>query len=274
MISVHVISDLDLKFNEFTPKTEETIPDVDLVILNGNIAYQPKRGMLYAETLCNKYPRTHFVYNFGFHELYTKGGFFKSRDELVSSVKSRANFNSNWPQNLHFFPEDYKRLTLRNGHKVDIFCAFGYPQIYSYKGSWEDHIWYKNIMVDMTQDIEDPRLVLPKDTSRVNHGHWPVWATKEWINEQNQIEFNKIKSWELNYDENSGFKILVTHINPVRDSRYENMSVDFFNMHLDKGMWIGSNTKVENTMYLGAKFISNPGRGEQARSLVIHAERK
>ena len=38
MTKIHVISDLDLGFNEFTDKIDEVIPeDIDLVILNGNL---------------------------------------------------------------------------------------------------------------------------------------------------------------------------------------------------------------------------------------------
>ena len=64
MIKVHVISDLFLGFNEFANPEDEVLPEVDLVILNGNIGHL-KRGMLYAETLCRKYPETQFVYNLG-----------------------------------------------------------------------------------------------------------------------------------------------------------------------------------------------------------------
>jgi hypothetical protein len=271
MFTVHVISDLDLKFNEFTPETEQNIPDVDLVILNGNIALQRKRAMLYIEELCNKYPTTQFVYNYGFYELYYEGSIPKFKDEIIAATKSRQLIYKGWPKNLHYLHRENEIIKLRNGYIVDVFCCFGFPKIINYSGNWEDHIWFKNIIMDIARDIDDKRLILPNDTSRVCHGYMPVWATQEWVNEQNQIELEKVKTWELDYDETSGYKILVTHINPVKDTRCSNQTLNFFNIHLDRRLWIGSNSKVTNMMYLGAKFISNPGRGTDARSLVFEA---
>lgn len=272
MFTVHVISDLDLKFNEFTPETEQNIPDVDLVILNGNIALQRKRGMLYVEELCKKYPTTQFVYNYGFYELYFEGCVPKFKDEIVAATHARQTIYQGWPKNLHYLHRASKAIPLRNGDIADVFCCFGFPNIVNYRGHWEDHVWYKNIISDVTIDINDPRAILPKNTSRVVHGYLPIWATQEWINEQNQIEFEKVRDWELNVQ--VGHKVLVMHINPIKDSRCENQSLNFFQIHLDGGIWIGSNTRVSNTMYLGAKYISNPGRGADARSLVVQANRR
>jgi len=270
MFSLHVISDLDLEFNEFTPKTEENIPDVDCVILNGNIGKHPKRGMRYVEELCEKYPQTQFVYNYGFHEYYPKGSLQKNTNEVAASLVTRQNFNKNWPNNLHCFLETSKQIKLRTGYTIDVFCAFGYPKINSYTGNWEDTIWNKFVVAELTRDINDPRLNLPKETSRVSHGEWPIWATPEWLNDKNQTEYQKIKKWEVTYDANSGYKILVTHINPLRDSRLENQKVEFFNIHLNNRLWVTANTKIEKTQYLGSKLISNPGRGQTARSSVEH----
>lgn len=279
MFTVHVISDLFLKFNEFTPESEKKLPDVDVVILNGNLAYSSKRAMLYVEELCSLYPTTQFIYNYGFSEMFPVGLIPKSSygddvSEFVNAVFVRINLNTDWPKNLHFLHRNSKRIVLRNHHVLDIFCTFGYPKIIRYNGEWEDTVWYKNVIMDVTTDITDPRVILPNDTSRVCHGDIPIWATQQYINEQNEKDFKKIREWELTYDENSGFKVLVTHMNPVKDSRCTGQVVDFFNIHLDKGLWIGSDTYVNNLMYLGAKFVSNPGRGEKARSLVITADRK
>lgn len=276
MFTVHVISDLNLQFNEFTPESDKSIPDVDLVVLNGNIGTMPKRGQLYVEELCTKYPTTQFVYNPGFSELYPPGFIPKSKygNEIFNAIKARTTHNKFWPKNLHCFPEESKRIVLRNGHVVDVFSAFGYPKIYKLNCPWEETIWFKNIVSEVTRDFNDPRAIIPKETSKVSHGDLAIWATQEWMNEQNEIEYKKIRDWELTYDDNSGYKILITHINPIKDSRCKNQVVDFFNIHLNEGLWIGSDTKVANVMYVGAKFVSNPGRGEEARSLVIEADRR
>lgn len=274
MFRVHVISDLTLKFNEFTPKNELNIPDVELVILNGNIAKNPKRGMLYAEELCFRYPDVQFVYNYGLYERFPIGIIPKSKyeDEVLNSLKIRSELNSSWPKNLHCFPGSRKIITLRNGHVADIYCALGFPKIIKSNIDWHDSYFYKNCIIDISMDITDTRLELPNNTSKVNHGDLPIWATQEWINNQNAKEFKEIRAWELDYHTNSGYKILVMHMNPINDSRCAGLDVDFFNIHLNNGLWVGSNTTVNNCMYLGAKYISNPGRGEEQRSLIFETQ--
>jgi len=267
MFTVHVISDLYLLFNEFTPESEYNIPDVDLVIINGNIGILPKRGMLYVYELCKKYPSTQFVYNHGFIELYTIGVIPKVNEDMTITYEQRSFLNENYPKNLVQSYRKHKLIKLRNGHIADVFCAFGFPHVHSFKGEWKDTIWHKNIIVASTDDLNDSRITLPIGTSLASHGNFPIWASQDWINEQNKIEYTKIRDWELNVRE--GSKVLVTHINPVSDNRIVNQTVEFFNVHLHNGLWIGSNTPVTNTSYLGARFFSNPGRGEQARSLVI-----
>lgn len=265
MSTLHIISDLNLQFNEFTPFAEEKIPDVDLVILNDNIASTIKRGFLYVESLCFKYPDIQFVYNLGFNDLYDPGHIPKNDNEIVAAVEARIKFNKSWPKNLHSFYERSKEIQLRNGEIVDIFCSFGFPNIVAYEGAWEDHIWWRDIIYDVVRDINDPRAVLPANTSRVDHGWIPLWATQEWINSKNLQESNLIKTWLLN-NENKN-KILVTTINPVNDSRCIKQTVKFFNLNFN-GTWISSNTKLDMT-YNGARLITNPGRGEAVRSLVI-----
>lgn len=267
MFTVHVISDLNLLYNEFTPESEYNIPDVDLVVLNGNIGVLPKRSQLYVEELCKKYPDTQFVFNYGFSEFYPNGIMPKVNEVINTTYEQRESLNENTPKNFTRLYRKNKLIKLRNGDIADVFCAFGFPYIYSFKGKWEDYIWYRNIIVKGIDDPRDPEITLPKGTTLCNHGSMPVWASQQWINEQNAIEFNLIRDWELNVRE--GSKILLTHINPIQDSRTTNQVVEFFNIHLHNGVWIGSNTYINNTLYLGARFYSNPGRGETARSLVI-----
>lgn len=275
MFRVHVISDLNLKFNEFTPENELNIPNVELVILNGNIAKNPKRGMLYAEQLCAKYPETQFVYNYGFYERFPIGIFPKSKygTEILNATKTRSNLNDQWPKNLHVFIDDRKILKLRNGHIADVYCAFGFPKILRSKTDWESSYLHRNCIIDTTRDIHDSRITLPEHTSKVSHGDIPVWATIEWFNEQNKLEFQKVRSWELNYNAESGYKILAMHMNPIKDTRCIGLDVDYFDIHLNQGLWLGSDTPIDSTLYLGAKYISNPGRGAKARSLVFTAQR-
>ena len=260
MIRIHIISDLFLEYNEFTPIEDTIIPDVDLVILNGNIGHL-KRGMFYAEELASVYPDIEFIYNFGETERF-RGAQQKYNTELFDSMKVRVEKNPLWPKNLHW-SIDPIHLTLKNGRKVDILCTYGFPKIYSCNVPWEETIWFSEYVMGVTTDHDSFR---PKDASIVWHGTHPVWASLAMINEQHTLEHAKIKQWEL---EPTTFKILVTHINPYKDSRCKDIEYAPPRIHLENGLWIAADTKTQNLKFLGARLESNPGRGSPIRSNVI-----
>jgi len=264
MIKIHVISDLFYGFNEFSDPIDETIPDVDLVIINGNIGHI-KRGMFYAEKLCLKYPDIQFVYNLGETERYYMAA-VKITNEIELGLNIRKTSNSSWPKNLHW-SQDPMIINLKDFNSVDVLCTYGFPKIHQYEGSWEDTNWYKNYVSEMVETI-DPTSYKhkPKDTSNVNHGTLPMWASVDWINEQHEKEYQKVKKWEL---EPTVTKILVTHINPYNDQRLINQTVSPYKIHLYNQYWIASNTKVENIKMLGSRLYSNPGRGIVARSRIL-----
>lgn len=258
--SLHVISDLNLGYNEFSTYDED-IPNVDLVVLNGNIG-QIKRGMLYAHTIANKYPTTQFVYNLGETELYLYN-MEKFKGELVKQIELRKNTADSWPKNLHW-SLDSMIINLRNGSRVDVLCTYGFPKIHSYVGDWQETHWFKHYMLDVTADDEFKL----SETSNVRHGPAPIWATKESINAHHDLELQKVKDWELTQ---TSYKILVTHVNPLKDIRTGNQVVSPYLVHLNDMLWITSNTKV-SAKFLGAKLVSNPGRGHMARSVVFNID--
>lgn len=269
MTKIHVISDLYLGFNEFSIE-EEQIPDVDLVILNGNIGLL-KRSMLYAETLCQKYPDTQFVYNYGHAECYK--GPPKYVEELDQGLEIRKNSNSTWPKNLHW-SKTPQSITLRNGHEINILCTYGYPNIRECSIPWTETAWYRDHLMEMYEDFPMDKYAdgdwgRPRGTSPVNHGWYPLFASREWIQEQHQKEWKLVQDWEVN---GKGLKILVTHINPYKDSRCEGQKVSPYLIHLNHGYWIGSNVECNGALFLGAKLYSNPGRGPLARQKVITIE--
>lgn len=254
MTKIHVISDLYLRFNEHSHQ-EELLPDVDLVIINGNIGHI-KRSMLYAETLCKKYPDIQFIYNLGETELYhTMPKFY---GEIQESLSIRRSTNSTWPKNLHWCDKP-QIIQCRNHAKFDVLCTYGYPKIHRVKTSWEDTRWSKFYVTDIIDD-DDPsgKWYKPIETSNVRHGCIPVFANMDWVNAQHVIEHQQVKKWELEPTEH---KLLVTHINPYMDDRTANQVTSPYLIHLNEGVWIGSNTQVNNINFLGSRFFSNPGRG-------------
>jgi len=263
MATIHIISDLFLGHNEFS-QSEENIPDVDLIILNGNIG-DLKRSMLFAETLCKKYPDSQVVVNSGFTERYH---YFvpKFAEEPMEGVTSRQKINPHWLENLHFSLNTTMHIKLRTGETFSILCVFGFPHIHNVDGDWMSSWYYRNIAADVTFNQNDPRILKPKNTSNVCHGHFPIWASHEWVNTKHKEEELNIKNWEITPDHR---KILVTHINPYKDDRNSNLTVSPYLIHLNDGLWVTSNTKVEDVRFLGARLVSNPGRGELPRSHVV-----
>lgn len=264
-MTYHIISDLYL-FHTENSEQEDRIPDVDIVFINGNIGLSNERSLLYITNLCKLCPTTQFVYNPGFTEIYTAGHIPKHYGETRSNLELTQKFNKDWPSNLHYNYGVGKIITLRNNYSIDCMSLFGFPLILKTQIEWEKTPWFKNIIMDITSDYSDPRFKKPKETSNVKHGTCPIWATREWVNEQHENEWNIVRKWERF---NSGhFKVLSTHLNPYNDYRYEGQSVIPYNIHLMGGLWVCGGTDVK-VNFVGATLISNPGRGLDRRSKVI-----
>lgn len=263
MTSLHIISDLHLGFNE-KAEEEHNIPDVDVVIVNGNIS-SPKRAMLYLETLCNKYPSTQFVYNTGYTERFhlAKEKFIGHRD---ISEKLRSLVYTKYPKNLHFPLNNNIVIDTRNGRQLDVLCVFGFPEIVKSMIDWETTWYHRHICMDVTRDYKHVSFKKPAETSDVSHGEIPIFASMEFINKQNENETSLIRNWEVSSVHS---KILVTHINPYNDERNYGLKVRPHLIHLDYSLWVTSNTKVSDVRFSGANLISNPGRGIEQRSNII-----
>ena len=260
MFTLHVISDLNYHFNEFSEAIDEIIPDVDLVIINGNISSHIKRSMLYAETLANKYPDIYFIFNPGDKDNISHGQ-EKFKGEGRENMKIRQWANSTWPKNLHF--QQNIQLNLKSGDAVDVLCMFGFPKIRAFAGQWSDSYWYKNFVAEVTTDASK---FAPKDVLDTHCGRIPVFADAAWINEQHDTEYQMVKKWEIN---ETSYKILVTQINPYRDYRTVNQKVTGYNIHLHNMLWVTTGEMQNSINYVGAKLISNPGRGNLPRGKVF-----
>jgi hypothetical protein len=265
-ISVHLISDLNLGYNELS-QDDETIPDVDLVVINGNLGH-PKRGMLYMEKLCAKYPDTQFVCNLGESELYIESNYPKTMDEVKLQTLKRKTHNETWPKNLHYSLQPMI-INLRNNQKVDVFCLYGFPFIHSIKGQWEETNWHRYYYKELIEDYQpEGKPYKPAGTSNVNHGAQHIPADKDWVNKEHEKEWLVVKKWEL---ENNGcYKILVTHFSPYNDPRLVNQEYGPYNIHIDKScLWLTASSEHNGVQFLGGKLYGNPGRGSKCRSKVI-----
>ena len=262
---IHVISDLFLRFNE--PSTDdEFLPEADLVIINGNIGH-PKRSMLYVETVCKKYPDTPFIYVLGETELHMS--ITKSLDEVEQSLIIRRDNSLTWPSNLYFLDQP-TTITCKNGEKFDILSVYGFPRIHSIQGQWKDTRWARYYIMDYYHFLDkDPtgKWFKPEGTSSVDHGHIPIFSTLKWINEQNELERQKIQKW---LSEKEHKKLLITHVNPYYDTRFTGQIQSSYPLDFTDVVWITSSTECErDIIYQNARLYSNPGRRHARYNMLI-----
>lgn len=266
-LTAHLISDLFLGYNEFSDE-DEHIPDVDLVFLNGNIG-SLKRSMYFSEILCKKYPDTQFICNLGETELYSYNIPTRSLQELREQCIKRQTYNDTWPKNLHYNYNDNMIIECRGGKKIDILTLYGFPKILTSSVPWEETSWYRYYFKDLIyEDIPVKNPFKPEDTSNVNHGVAIIPADLNFINELHEAEWKRAKKWEIT--NNGYYKILVTHINPVNDSRLSKQKYRPFDIHLDStGTWLSTNVEQTGIKFIGGRLFSNPGRGIDKRNKVI-----
>lgn len=261
MIKIHVISDLDLGFNEFANPVDETLPACDLVVFNSN---PDKRNLLYIETLCKKYPEIQFLMN-GAKPLLSMP---TQAPGLENQLTARQLISDHWPSNLHVSCSWPISITV-NDQKLDVLCLYGTPK-------------FSNPEVDISQSVfckrhrgsfgmtEDHSLFRPKNADDVYHGEFPILPTAKLSNYSHDIEEQFAKKWELTYNETSGKKLLVTHMSPLLEPMLDGFGYSIYTgIHLDGGVWITAHKSWNKAVYLGARLLSNPGRGAEARSRVF-----
>lgn len=264
MAKIHIISDLNLNYNEQTNAEDELIPpDCDLLVINGDVGRYLKRSLFYAETISSKYPDIPVIYNIGFND----GGVTGKDDvknDIVSAMAARQRYSEQWPKNLHFSP--LCPLTVNIGDKkYDIMCAVGYPKIHE-ASNWKETQWYKCVASGLTEDHSQFR---PNGAADVYHGWFPMRVTIDDINRRHDQEEKIVREWELNYSENSGYKILITALSPLNDPRCAGLKYTTYpNIHLYDRLWITGGAKI-NAIMRGARLVSNPGSGSVARSHLI-----
>lgn len=286
---IHVIHDLWYGYNEPTEPEDLVLPDVDVVILNGNLSYTIKRSMLYAFELANMYPNIHFVYNDGYAERYLQT-VEKWEYEASDSMKVRMSSSADWPKNLHWKDprsDQGIEIVLKTGQTISVWTCFGFPEVIQYD-SWEDTWFYKNIGVKETLYTNfDHDVFLPESDIKF-FGNVIEWATPEYVNQQFKEQETKIRNWEhsakpiATHDEFNVpiertnwkakyFGILVTHLNPYKDPRLDNIKYKSYNIHWDNRPWITTNQE-KSMNFLGSKLCSNAGRGSGPRSKFLEVD--
>ena len=274
---VHIIHDLMYGFNEPTSPEDLQLPDVDLVILNGNIGYTVKRSWHYAYQIANLYPNIQFVFNDGYVERYQRI-IDKCEYEYEDSMSVRQQQDKNWPTNLHWKdPRDEEGLLilLQTGQTIAVWPCFGFPNVVSYD-NWEETWFYKNVCIGQKR-VDSLKTDILGNTDLQLFGDHLAWSTAESIKEHFIDQESKLRNWETKQIAYKHYGIVVTHLNPYADPRLDNVKYSPYKIHL-KGtpddsdrLWVTTNQE-KNINFLGAKLCSNPGRGSIARGKVIEVD--
>ena len=264
-------------FNEPTSPEDLQLPDVDLVILNGNIGYTVKRSWHYAYQIANLYPNIQFVFNDGYTERYQRH-IQKSKHEDEDGMSVRQTQDKSWPSNLHWKdPRDEEGLLilLQTGQTVAVWPCFGFPNVVSYD-DWDSTWFYKNIAKGQIPVRTLESDLLPNSDLKL-YGDRIVWSDPEFIKKHFIDQDTKLRNWETKQIAHKHYGIVVTHLNPYADPRLDNVKYSPYKIHL-KGqegegdrLWVTTNQE-KNINFLGAKLYSNPGRGSIARGKVLEVD--
>jgi len=198
MSKFHIISDLNLDLFDHAEEQHILEPDVEYVILAGNISVTIKRTMLFAETLAKKYPNSKLIFNYGCQELL-QIEYYKLRSSVIQRIK----FFEKSPPNL-FFP---KGEIVGN---YDFFCTEGFN--YLEQSEFESSIFSKEFIIKVDGDLYiGDRLVCRRN---------PRYFDYSYYLDLYQKEFEEITTW---LDTDNGLpKILVTGLGRYYIPNYTN----------------------------------------------------
>lgn len=238
---VHPISNLNLRFHEFTDPTDEVIPDgTDLVVFCGGISNRLKRSLLYCETLAEKYPNVDFILNTSPIEYHTE-----VPDILDSAMRVR--YENLQFSNLYYSQDafDYK--------DYDVLTLVGWPKV-------------SQIPERLSKIFGEPAPKYLSDGECVNKNFRYFISLAE-MNAMHEIEYSKLVNW-LAHDSGKQ-KILITGTAPVGDP-YSTDYTLYGDLDLSGVTWIHGGSEYSDANQNAIRLICNPGRGDpRARTFII-----
>jgi hypothetical protein len=257
MIKAHVISDLNLYDNEWADPIDETMPECDIVFVNGNNGIF-RRSVLLAETICKKYPDIQVIYLNGRRELLRQ----KEKTIINDGMTARKFYSDLWPKNLHFAFEKPIHLTVKET-KLDILCLHGYPNIPDDdidSEIWKSTSWYRYVNHGLTSD---PNYSRPKGISDASRGEFPVWSTPKLCRTEHDREYEIVKKWDSCREEGV-IKILATSISPVNDNSLSGIEYTMY-PDISPNHWVADGC-IADEAFPSYHLFGNPGRGLSART--------
>ena len=237
---VHTISNLNLRFHEFTNPADETIPEEsELVILCGGFSDRTKRSLLYCETLAKKYPDKTFILNFSPYDLTTE-----VPSIIYSGVKAR--YDNLAINNLHYSTRPSDIL------ECDILTLYGWPRV-------------EIVPKKLERIFGEPRPKYLKDGECVNKA-FRYFITAEELNQFYSDEKMRLIDWLNNGSDKK--KILITGTAPENDPYSTEYSL-YDDLDLSGITWIHGGSEYYDKKQNGVRLICNPGSGSARQKTFV-----
>lgn len=237
---VHPISNLNLRFHEFTDSSDEVIPaNTDLVVFCGGLSNRIKRSLLYCESLAEKYPNVDFILNSSPIEYHTE-----VPDILNSAMRIRYE-NLKFP-NLYYSQESFEYKN------YDILTLVGWPSV-------------SNIPEKLKKIFGKPAPKYLSDGECINR-NFRYFMTVEEMEVLYQFEYTKLKQWlatDMGKD-----KILITGTAPYDDPYSINYTI-YQDLDLSGITWIHGGSDIYDKHENGTRLICNAGRGHPRKNTFI-----
>jgi hypothetical protein len=208
------------------------------------------------------------VYNEGYTERYFQI-IDKKEFEAEDSMNVRIKNSNDWPKNLYWKDprsKDGLDILLRTGQTVSVWPCFGFPEVVSYD-DWTTTWFYRNVSEGQIPVYKLDYDVLPGTSLKI-FGDITHWASPEFVKKHFQTQEDMIRDWEIDAKH---FGIIVTHLNPYKDPRLDNIEYKGYKIHWVDRLWVTTNQE-KSINYLGGTLYANPGRGSGPRGKFLEVD--
>jgi hypothetical protein len=239
-MKLHIYSDLRLRYLEFSDPVDELVPDVDAVIVAGNISTDAKRSLLFQETL-GQHNKPVFL-NYGLLE-FTRGSYCL---ETLNSTQLRYGVKKD--TNCYY---KHNGNTILPELKLDVLPLFGWPKFNSQEEL--DNTKLGKILLEVVWGMY-------YDEEGVAINAYDPYPTR-WnrINELHEQEQSVLADWLADQHTTDNTKVLV-----VGHNYAEIIKADLTNVIL-----VVPGEEAQDTAFNNGRLYSNPGRGSLPRSRIL-----
>ena len=239
-MKLHIYSDLGLRYLDFADPVDELVPDVDAVIVAGNISSDAKRSLLFQETL-GQHNKPVFL-NFGLLE-FSKGSYCL---ETLKSAHIRYGVKKD--TNCYY---KHNGNTILPELKLDVLPLFGWPTFKSQEEVDSTKLGKINLEVVWGMYYNEEGVAV---------NTFDPYPTK-WhrINELHEQEQQVLRDWLADQYTTDNTKVLIVGHNYA----------DIIKADLTNVILIVPGEQAQDTAFNNGRLYSNPGCGALPRSRIL-----